>query len=257
MKNRRHLWIFSFSVLVAGALAGCTPSPPPPVVEGNVVPSSLPAYYRDRPDIKALARSVGGQYWIGWGFCSVRDATVYAKTTCEKRFGGSCKLEYIGPNRVDGLDDAERNAVAQKYQSQARRHSAALRPQPLASVSYAALTEEKSGAEHVTTGRVYFDPRNICRGTIEGDLGEHHCSGEWVSEGREDPAVLFPMNGTVSLTCGDELSYSGRAVFIKNGAGKLTADGSDGSTMRAVYSRRADLSNLSKQNFELIWQTVK
>lgn len=256
MKNWRNEAIRVLGVAFIGLVAGCG-SPVPPVSEGNAAPSELPADYRVKPDIKALARSPNGYFWISWGFCSIRDATAVAKAQCEKHSASACHLELIGPNRVDNLDAAARDAIARKYEADARRHSAELSPEPLASVSYAALTKEKSGAEHVTTGRMYFDPRNICRGTIDGAFGEHHCSGEWVSNGREDPAVLFPMKGTVSLACGKQLSYSGRALFIRNGAGKVTADGSDGSTMRAVYSRRADLSNLSRENFDLIWQTVK
>lgn len=256
MKYYRDRVIEVLCIALIGLVAGCG-APIPPVSEGNVAPSELPSDYRLKPDIKALARSDNGYFWISWSFCSVRDATVVAKAQCEKHSGGPCHMEFIGPNRVDNLDAAARNAIAEQYQAAARRHSAELTPEPLASASYAALTTEKSGAEHVTTGRIYFDPRNICRGTIDGALGEHHCSGEWVSDGREDPTQLFPVNGRVSLACGERLSYSGRVVFIKNGAGKVTADGSDGSSMRAVYSRRADLSNLSRENFDLLWQAVK
>ena len=256
MKNW-HLFVTRVLCIASiGLIAGCG-SQVPPVTQGNVPSSELPVEYRIKPDIKALARNPNGYFWMSWSFCSIKDATAVAEAQCERHSGSACHLEFIGPNRVDKLDAAARDAIARKYESDARRHSAELSPEPLASVSYAALTTEKNGAEHVTTGRMFFDPRNICRGTIDGAFGEHHCSGEWVSNGREDPTVLFPMNGTVSLACGAHLSYSGRVVFIKNGAGKVTADGSDGSTMRAVYSRRADLSNLSRENFNLIWQAVK
>lgn len=241
--------------LVDVLLVGCV-STPPPVMEGNVPTDILSAKYRDKPDIKAYAKSPTGRSWMSWNFCTVEDAVARARSGCEKNHGGPCEIIYIGPNRVDDQSETARRKLSASYVSEVRRRAAERPFTPLGSVSYAALTRRAGATPIVTTGAMHFDPRDICRGTLEGKIGDRQCRGQWVNKGREQPDSSFPLRGDVTMQCDGGSTLSGAFRLIRKVAGRINMVGSDGSVVRVVISDRADFSGLSTKNFELLWRAL-
>lgn len=250
----RRLIILMFFIDVI--LVGCA-SKPPPIMEGNVPTDTLPAKYQDKPDVKAYAKSSTGRSWMSWGFCAVEDAVARARSRCEKNHGGTCKIIYIGPNRVDDQSETTRRTLTASYVSEVRRRAAERPFEPLGSISYAALTRRAGAIPIVTTGVTNFDPRDICRGTLESKIGPHNCRGQWVYKSRERPDSSFPALGDVAMQCDGGIKFSGTFRLMRKVAGRINMVGSDGSVVRAVVSDRADLSGLSAKNFELLWRTLE
>ncbi len=242
--------------LVYVLLVGCAYKPPP-IMKGNVPTDTLPAKYREKPDVKAYARSSTGRSWMSWGFCAVEDAVGRARSGCEKNHGGRCKIIYIGPNRVDDQSETARRKLSASYVSEVRRRAAERPFEPLGSISYAALTRRAGATPIVTTGVMNFDPRDICRGTLESKIGRHDCRGQWVYKSREQPDSSFPLRGDITMQCDGGITFSGTFRLIRKVAGRINMVGSEGSVVRAVVSDRADFSELSTKNFELLWQALE
>ena len=250
------LRLIVLAFLIDVLLVGCA-SKPPPIMEGNVTTDTLPAKYREKPDVKAYAKSSTGRWWMSWGFCAVEDAVARARSGCEKNHGGPCKIIYIGPNRVDDLSETDRRKLSASYVSEVRRRAAERPFEPLGSVSYAAMLSRTGATPVVTTGAMNFDPRDICRGTLESKIGDRHCRGQWVYKSREQPDSSFPLRGDVTMQCDGGITFSGAFRLIRKVAGRINMTGSEGSVVRAIVSDRADFSEMSTKNFELLWQALE
>ena len=238
------------------AFTGCAPAPSP-TIEGNVPAASLPDDYRDKPDIKAFALSRSGRPWMTWAYCSLQDAIDVAGLGCERKHGEPCELRYVGANLVDRLDEATRGALFASYQAEARRRSATRPFEPLRSVSYALLGKGAGGPLVVTTGRMSFDPRNICHETIEGTLGRSPCRGAWATMGRERRSSSYPQIISIDIRCDDGRTLNGTSRLTHRFVGRARLVGADGQAARAVLSDRNDFSNLSLKNFELVWRALE